>query len=216
MIVLSRQVARGTRRVGSNWRSDEFGRRRSEPCRLWQAREGKSCLSAKGYGWTIVQIQENRVRLGITAPRAVSVRRREQTSLEHADVTASDGSDERQQPFRAFPNRTLNGSMEDQSSSSTTVRVESSQHVLLSAETPETERETKSASDDVLAEHIASELRATGYLHLHDLQITARCGVVVLRGRVPSYYLKQLAQTTAMAVSDVRDLKNEITVVCPR
>jgi len=55
-------------------------------------------------------------------------------------------------------------------------------------------------------------LRATGYLPLRDLEIFAAEGFVTLRGRVPSYYLKQVAQAAVLALPGVDAVRNELDV----
>jgi osmotically-inducible protein OsmY len=58
-------------------------------------------------------------------------------------------------------------------------------------------------------------LRRRGYLALWDVSCDARDGVVRLRGRVPSYYLKQVAQAEAAEVEGVRRVVNRIEVTAP-
>jgi hypothetical protein len=48
-------------------------------------------------------------------------------------------------------------------------------------------------------------LRATGYLSLRAVKASVSGRVVILQGRVPTYYMKQLAQAAAMDVADVRE-----------
>jgi osmotically-inducible protein OsmY len=48
------------------------------------------------------------------------------------------------------------------------------------------------------------------------LGVSASDDFITLRGRVPSYYMKQVAQATALAVTGVRGLRNELEVVSPR
>jgi osmotically-inducible protein OsmY len=47
---------------------------------------------------------------------------------------------------------------------------------------------------------------------LRTVEVCARDGHVVLRGRVPSYYLKQVAQEVALAMPGVLQLRNELDV----
>ena len=63
-----------------------------------------------------------------------------------------------------------------------------------------------------LSEQIIQVLRATGYLPLRDLDIFAAEGFVILRGRVPSYYLKQVAQAAVLALPGVDAVCNELDV----
>jgi osmotically-inducible protein OsmY len=66
-----------------------------------------------------------------------------------------------------------------------------------------------------LADRVERALRATGYGPLRDVQVTADAWRVALEGRVPSYYLKQVAQATALSVSGVREVRNNLQVVLP-
>jgi osmotically-inducible protein OsmY len=65
-----------------------------------------------------------------------------------------------------------------------------------------------SSRDRKLLEEVAESLRATGYLTLRELNISAADGVVTLKGRVPTYYLKHVilrALREAPGVGEVRD-----------
>jgi len=77
---------------------------------------------------------------------------------------------------------------------------------------------SKSASpaDAHLASQIDRALRATGYLCLRNLAFLVAEGLVILRGRLPSYYMKQVAQATVRAVPGVGDVHDELDVVSPR
>jgi osmotically-inducible protein OsmY len=66
-----------------------------------------------------------------------------------------------------------------------------------------------------LAERIEHVLRATGYGSLRGIEVTVRAGYVILGGRVPSYYLKQVAQTAALAVSGTWHVRNDLDVARP-
>ena len=59
---------------------------------------------------------------------------------------------------------------------------------------------TQNPDDLCLAERVERSLRATGYGPLREVQVRVDARTVLLAGRVPSYYLKQVAQATAMAV----------------
>jgi osmotically-inducible protein OsmY len=63
-----------------------------------------------------------------------------------------------------------------------------------------------------LDERVERALRATGYLALRTLEITTRDHRVVLRGKVPSYHLKRIAQAVALAVPGVRQVRNDLDV----
>lgn len=68
-------------------------------------------------------------------------------------------------------------------------------------------------SDDVpLAQRIRLALRSTGYSNLRTVEVDVRERLVVLSGHVPTYYLKQVAQTAALAVRGMRELRNNVEV----
>lgn len=58
-----------------------------------------------------------------------------------------------------------------------------------------------------------ARLRHSGYLALRDVTCEADQGVVILRGKVRSHYLKQVAQALAHGVEGVRGLVNQIEVL---
>jgi osmotically-inducible protein OsmY len=70
------------------------------------------------------------------------------------------------------------------------------------------------ALQEVLA-RAESRLRCNSYLALKNVTCEAREGALVLRGCLPSYYLKQMAQTAVAQVQGARRIVNEIEVVVP-
>ncbi len=56
-------------------------------------------------------------------------------------------------------------------------------------------------------------LRRSPLPALRKLQLEETDGVVVIIGRVSSYYLKQLAQEAVMPALDGRELRNRVAVV---
>ncbi|MBN2292778.1 MAG: hypothetical protein JXM70_10155 [Pirellulales bacterium] len=60
--------------------------------------------------------------------------------------------------------------------------------------------------------HIAQRLRSTGYHALSAVKCEYHEGVVVLHGRVSSYYMKQVAQAVLMADPLIEDIVNLIEV----
>lgn len=67
-------------------------------------------------------------------------------------------------------------------------------------------------ADSALQSRIQRELEDSGYDQLRNLGVMVDAGEVVLRGRLPSYYLTQLALTKAMRVEGVARVRNEIQV----
>jgi osmotically-inducible protein OsmY len=74
----------------------------------------------------------------------------------------------------------------------------------------------QSLEDLRLAEQVERALRATGHRALRNIAVSVHARVVTLSGPVPSYYLKQVAQTTARTVLGAHQVRNEVDVVRPR
>jgi osmotically-inducible protein OsmY len=70
----------------------------------------------------------------------------------------------------------------------------------------------RATSDQALAEEARQRLHASGYVALRKVKCECRNNVVTLSGRLPSFYLKQLAQTEVLAVPLVAALVNNIDV----
>jgi osmotically-inducible protein OsmY len=70
----------------------------------------------------------------------------------------------------------------------------------------------ESLDDLRLAERVARALHASGYGPLRGIAVTTHRRLVTLEGRVPSYYLKQIAQSTALSVPGVDQVRNELRV----
>ncbi len=73
---------------------------------------------------------------------------------------------------------------------------------------PESERGT----DDRLRDAILNGLRQSGYRALARVQCEVVGGTVALSGVVPSFFLKQIAQTIIMRMSGVQRLTNHLDV----
>jgi osmotically-inducible protein OsmY len=69
------------------------------------------------------------------------------------------------------------------------------------------------ATRSSLAERIERALRANGYPALRTIEVSVEGGRVVLKGRVPSYYMKQMAQSATLSIAGVKELCNEVEVV---
>jgi osmotically-inducible protein OsmY len=69
-----------------------------------------------------------------------------------------------------------------------------------------------SVEDLRLAERVERALRATGYGPLRGIQVRVQARLVILGGRVPSYYLKQVAQAAALAVPGAHQVRNDVEV----
>lgn len=66
--------------------------------------------------------------------------------------------------------------------------------------------------DARVAELAAGELHRSSYLDLRGVRCSCREGVLTLRGRLHSFYLKQVAQTLVRELPDVRRVENDIEV----
>jgi osmotically-inducible protein OsmY len=53
---------------------------------------------------------------------------------------------------------------------------------------------------------------ASGQVWLRRIEVTVDGGAVVLRGQVPSFYLKQMALVTVQGVAGVTAVRNELKV----
>jgi hypothetical protein len=58
-------------------------------------------------------------------------------------------------------------------------------------------------------------LRRSGYLELQNVTCDFHEGILVLRGWVPSYHLKQLAQAIVSELGGILELNNQLEVVQP-
>lgn len=58
-------------------------------------------------------------------------------------------------------------------------------------------------------------LQGSRYLPLRDLHCDFHEGVLTIRGKVPTFYLKQLAQTVVRSVVHVEEINNHVEVVWP-
>ena len=75
---------------------------------------------------------------------------------------------------------------------------------------------THSLEDLRLADRVQRAFHATGYAPLRAVEISVHARIVILEGRVPSYYLKQIAQATAQAVPGADEIRNDLDVVRTR
>jgi hypothetical protein len=72
---------------------------------------------------------------------------------------------------------------------------------------------TPGPADVGLTERIERALQATGYGPLRAVEVSVNARFVCLAGRVPSYYLKQIAQATALAIAGTYQIHNRLDVV---
>lgn len=67
-----------------------------------------------------------------------------------------------------------------------------------------------------IAEMAQTRLRRSSYFELRDVCCDFGGGVLALRGCLPSYYLKQLAQANVAGVPGVVAVDNRVEVIMPR
>jgi hypothetical protein len=67
-------------------------------------------------------------------------------------------------------------------------------------------------SENPLESQILRTLTESGHAQLRQVRIAISGTEVALLGRVPTYYLKQLAQSLVLAVEGVESLRNELEV----
>jgi len=71
----------------------------------------------------------------------------------------------------------------------------------------------RSETSQCLAWQVKRALRATGYPVLCTINVSHLWSVVVLQGRVPTEYLRQMAHAIALAVPGVWELCNDVEVI---
>ena len=67
--------------------------------------------------------------------------------------------------------------------------------------------------DSVLFGQVASALQKNPYLDFTSLTCETKEGCVVLRGVVPSYFEKQMAQESIRSIEGIREIFNELEVL---
>ena len=76
-------------------------------------------------------------------------------------------------------------------------------------------RPAQSPEDRRLVERVERALGATGHGALRNVAVSVNGGIVILGGRVSSYYLKQVAQEAVLAVAGSHQIWNSVDVVRP-
>jgi osmotically-inducible protein OsmY len=67
-----------------------------------------------------------------------------------------------------------------------------------------------------IADIAQATLRQSPYCELHEVSCEFSGGVLTLRGRLPNYYLKQLAQVAVAEVPGVIEVHNQVEVAAAR
>jgi osmotically-inducible protein OsmY len=68
------------------------------------------------------------------------------------------------------------------------------------------------SQDGSIREKVNRVLQETGYAPLRCIQCDVSDGVVELTGSVPSFYIKQLAQTAVLRLEQIRGIRNCLRV----
>jgi osmotically-inducible protein OsmY len=68
------------------------------------------------------------------------------------------------------------------------------------------------ALDRLIVDNVQRALRASGYGQLLKLKAFCEHGRVTLQGCVPTYYLKQVAQSVLRSIDGIRDIDNDVKV----
>src|SRR5262245_57127704 len=71
---------------------------------------------------------------------------------------------------------------------------------------------TEILKDLRLTESVERALRETGHMPLRAVQVSTCGRLVILQGQVPTYYLKQIAQTATLGVPGVEMVCNDLEV----
>ncbi len=81
-------------------------------------------------------------------------------------------------------------------------------------QTPSNRRATPHGrSRNQLEEIVRRRLRESSYVQLRDITCCSTAGVVVLSGRVTSFYLKQVAQMVVSYIDGVEQVDNQLEVI---
>lgn len=86
--------------------------------------------------------------------------------------------------------------------------------ILLTTQTPARTESHDGLADDGqhAVDRVRDSLATTGYRVLQDIDVELIRGTLVLRGTVPSFYLKQLAQHAARDLPEVQEIQNQLQV----
>lgn len=67
-----------------------------------------------------------------------------------------------------------------------------------------------------VVDEVSLQFNCSGHLRLRTLRVEEDEGSVILTGQLPTYYLKQVAQSLAISVPGVEAVRNEVTVEAVR
>jgi osmotically-inducible protein OsmY len=72
------------------------------------------------------------------------------------------------------------------------------------------------AADADILNAASAALHHTGYAQLRAVKLYCHHGRIVLQGRISTHFLKHLAQEVVRHVPDVKEIDNDLHVVCSR
>ena len=75
-----------------------------------------------------------------------------------------------------------------------------------------TSREADEPSNVSAADKVREVLRQSPYQSIRQLSLDYHEGILVIRGSLPSFYLKQLVQTLAQQVDGIEEIVNRVEV----
>ena len=75
---------------------------------------------------------------------------------------------------------------------------------------------TSEGEDHRLEDDLHHAFCTAGYAQLRHIGVNNRNGRVELQGRVPTYFLKQVAHSVAASLPGIQHVVNNIEVACPR
>jgi osmotically-inducible protein OsmY len=68
------------------------------------------------------------------------------------------------------------------------------------------------SDQDTVVDRIQRTLACLGYAQLNNIRCVANGDEITLNGQLDSYYLKQVAQSVAIKIPGVRNVRNDIQV----
>jgi hypothetical protein len=141
--------------------------------------------------------------------------RKDSRSGQHSILHIELGNETKDNPY---PSTTFEGMTERYWSKKGTVSIKPLAPMLSGGDTEDADLNTTSLhvaeilEDLRLAERVERELGTTGHMPLGAIQVFACGRVVILQGHVPSYHLKNVAETTAADVVGVEEVHNNLEV----
>lgn len=73
--------------------------------------------------------------------------------------------------------------------------------------------QSNESSTSSVTDQIKAALNCLGYSQLNAVECVAEGDEILLRGQLHSFYLKQVAQSVAIKIPGVKNVRNEIEVI---